>query len=309
MDFIQKKRQENRPIVQLLMIVAYAFAGVTVCSIIAFIVVFAMHGMELFNNPEILTGGVAKYRPVLQIFLFAQSVGLFLVPAFMLSLTEGQRINGFYGFKRPNVSLLVIVLLIMMVSMPVMEWTAAFNQKMVLPDFLKPIENWMRKSEDDLMKTTIFLLKMNNVGDFLINIFLIALVPAVAEELMFRGAIQRSFGRIFNNPHVAIWFSAFIFSAIHMQFYGFLPRFLLGAGFGYLYFWGGSLWYAILGHFLNNAYAVCGAWYMQKNNIPLSKGEELHFAWYGYLISFILTILAFLFFKQQNERLNEQRLD
>ncbi|MOA49826.1 CAAX amino terminal protease self- immunity [compost metagenome] len=87
-----------------------------------------------------------------------------------------------------------------------------------------------------------------------------------------------------------------------MQFYGFLPRLCLGAAFGYLYFWSGSLWYAIFAHFINNAYAVCAAWYMQKNNIPLSEADKtLNIAWYGYIVSAILTFLLFRYFKTKTE--------
>jgi membrane protease YdiL (CAAX protease family) len=96
-----------------------------------------------------------------------------------------------------------------------------------------------------------------------------------------------------------------VFSAIHVQFYGFLPRMLLGAGFGYIYLWSGSLWYSMLGHFINNAYAVCAAFYMQKQNMDISKMDSVpQFAWYGYLISFALTILVFQIFKKQTTNLS-----
>ncbi|MHA4893782.1 lysostaphin resistance A-like protein [Pedobacter sp. PWIIR3] len=302
MNSIQKSRQENSPYLQALMLLAYALVGLAVCAFLAFGGVFAMYGMEIFRNPQILTGGDLKYRPVLQIFLFAQSVGLFLVPPFLLSLTEGQKSSQFYELKKPGFKPVGLVVLIMMFSMPFMEWTSLINQKMSLPDFLSGVERWMKESEESLKQTTLLLLKMDNTKDFLINIFLVALVAAVSEEFMFRGAVQRILIRIFNNTHVAIWASAFIFSAIHLQFYGFLPRFLLGAGFGYLYVWSGSLWCSILAHFLNNAFAVCQAYYMQQHNMPLDDADNTaHFPWYGYLISFIITIALFQIFKKQSK--------
>ena len=301
MNFIQSEREENSPYLQLLMLIFYAILGLIVCLILAFIVLFAMYGTELINNPAILVVPDLKFRPALQILLFAQSFGLFVVPPILLAITEGKNVKVFYGLKRPGLKLTVIVFVIMIFSAPLMEWAAVVNQKMELPHFLKGLEEWMRKSEDSLMETTMLLLKMSTVWELLLNIFLIALVAAVSEELMFRGALQRIFGRIFNNRHAAIWFSAFIFSAIHMQFYGFLPRFLLGAGFGYLYFWSGSLWYSILAHFLNNAFAVCQAYYMQKHNLPLDTESTSYFAWYGYVISFTLTIIAFQLFNKQSK--------
>lgn len=310
MNFIEKQRDENSPYTQLLMLIGYIIAGLFAFSIIALIIIVAIYGLGSLTDPAILSGAEEKYRPALQILLAATSVGMFLAPPLFLALTERRKIKVFYGFKKPEPNLLLIVLLIMIVSMPVMEWTAMINQKMVLPDYLKWIETWMREKEDQAMQTTLLLLKMKHISELVVNLLLIALLPGIAEELMFRGAVQRSFLRIFKNPHVAIWTSAFLFSAIHLQFYGFLPRFLLGAGFGYIYYWSGNLWYSMLAHFLNNAYAVCVAWYMQKNNIPLSEADNTsHFAWYGYLISFILTIFVFQFFKNKTSKTYEQQLD
>nr|WP_068890156.1 CPBP family intramembrane glutamic endopeptidase [Pedobacter panaciterrae] len=310
MNFIEKPRDENSPYTQLLMLIGYIIVGLFAFSIIALGIIVSMYGFGSITNPVILSGAEEKYRPALQILLAATSAGMFLAPPLLLALTERKKINVFYGFKKPEPSLLLIVLLIMIVSMPFMEWTAMINQKMVLPDYLKWVENWMKQKEDEAMQTTLLLLKMKHIGELVVNLLLIALLPGIAEEMMFRGAIQRSFLRIFNNPHVAIWAAAFLFSAIHLQFYGFLPRLLLGAGFGYIYYWSGSLWYAMLAHFLNNAYAVCAAWYMQKNNIPLSEADNTsHFPWYGYVISFILTILVFQIFKNKTSKTYEQQLD
>jgi len=310
MNFIEKQRDENSPYVQLLMLIGYIIAGLFAFSIVALIIIVAMYGFGALTNPTILSGAEEKYRPALQILLAATSAGMFLAPPLFLALTERRKIKVFYGFKKPELNLLLIVLLIMIVSMPFMEWTALINQKMALPDSLKWIESWMRQKEDEAMQTTLLLLKMKHISELVVNLLLIALLPGIAEELMFRGAVQRSFLRIFNNPHVAIWAAAFLFSAIHLQFYGFLPRMLLGAGFGYIYYWSGNLWYAMLAHFLNNAYAVCAAWYMQKNNIPLSEADKTsNFAWYGYVISFILTILVFQLFKNRTSKAYEQQLD
>ena len=174
---------------------------------------------------------------------------------------------------------------------------------MVLPDFLHKIEQWMKEKEAIAMKMTIQLITVRSNFDFIVNLFMIAVIPAIGEELMFRGGVQRSLNRAFENPHLAIWLSAIIFSAIHMQFYGFVPRMLLGAGFGYLYYYSGSIWYAMLAHFINNAYAVCAAFYMQKHHMPLDKADEpIGFPWYGYLISAIITIALFKIFKDSATR-------
>ncbi len=302
-------KAENSPYLQLLMLLAYAILGVIVFTILALVVIYALFGMDALSSMMTMSSGGVANRGALQVILIASSLGFFLVPPILLAITEQKSPTIFYGLKQPDIKLLGIVFLIMVVSMPIMEWTAALNQKMTLPEALKPLEQWMKEKEDEAMQTTLLLLQMKSIKDLLLNLFMIALLPAVVEELMFRGGVQRTFNRIFNNPHLAIWTAAFIFSAIHLQFYGFVPRLLLGAGFGYIYYFSGNLWYAVLGHFINNAYAVCAAWYMQKNNIPLSSTDStINIAWYGYVISFILTIAVFIYFRKQTITDHEQHL-
>lgn len=295
-------KDENGPFIQLLMLVFYAIVGLVVVSIVALSLIYFDYGGSILSDLSWMGGNNPYYLPAQRMLLIAQQIGLFIVPVILLAKTEGQKLDAFYGFTRPKIELVFIVFFIMVCAMPILELVTQLNQKMILPDAFKGIEKWMKDAEDRGRLTTEALLKMDNVGIFMLNIGMIALLPAIAEELMFRAALQRVLGRMYNNPHVAIWFAAFIFSAIHMQFYGFLPRMLLGACFGYLYFWSGSLWYAILGHFINNGYAVCAAWYMQKNNIPLSEADKtLHIAWYGYAISAILTFLLFQYFKNKTK--------
>ncbi|WP_285010146.1 CPBP family intramembrane glutamic endopeptidase [Pedobacter faecalis] len=301
MNFIQKDKAENTPYIQIVLLLAYALIGFVVSSVIAIAVLVGMYGMEMLTNPLLLTSGENEYLPGLRLLLIANSVGLFLFPPLLLSFTEKRSPYALYHFEPLQLRLFAMVFGIVLVSMPFMEWVAIANQKMVLPSFLQDLERWIRMKEDENMRTTLILLKMASVKDLLINLFMIALLPALAEELMFRGAVQRIFGRFFSNIHVAIWLSAILFSAIHVQFYGFVPRMLLGAAFGYLYFWSGSLWYAIVAHGLNNAYAVLAAWYMQQKNIPLSEDSVStpQFTWYAYVVSFVLTIAAFRYFKKQ----------
>lgn len=300
MKFPYQEKHENSAYLQLLMLCGYALAGILISSLIGFIVLYFLYGEGVLLDINALAGGDGKYLNGLKVFQILSSIGLFLAPPLFLALTERKKITDFYGFEKPTLTLLGLVFLIMVVTMPFMEWTALWNQQMHFPDFLKSVEYWMKAKEAEAMRLTYIFLKINGLGDFFINLFTIALVPAVAEELMFRGGVQRAFKRMFDNPHVSIWLAAFIFSAIHMQFYGFLPRLLLGALFGYLYLWTGSLWYAILAHFINNAYAVCVAWYLQANNMPLNQTEAtLDTPWYGYVFSLLAGIYLIIYFKNK----------
>jgi membrane protease YdiL (CAAX protease family) len=308
MIFVKPNKEEINPFLQLLLLLFYALLGGFVFGLLAIVIILIINGLGMVSNLELLFTGNPKFITEFKIIQILSSIGTFILPPIALALTEGKKVTQFYSFKKPQTLLIFLVLMIMIVSMPFMEWTVLINQKMVLPDYLKAVEQWMKEKEDAAMKITIQLITVRSNFDFIINLIMIAVLPAIGEELMFRGGVQRSLTKAFNSPHLAIWLTAIIFSAIHVQFYGFIPRMLLGAGFGYLYFYSGSLWYAMLAHFINNAYAVCAAFYMQKHNMPLNKADEpIGFPWYGYLISAIITIALFKFFKDSAER--ERKLD
>ena len=290
-------KPENTPFVQLLFLLLFAIVGLVVFAVLAFAVVFFTSGME---GLQAAASSSPKAIGSIKLLLVAQQIGLFLVPAVFLALIERKKLSSFYGLAAPKVNWLLLVAVLSVCWMPIIGLSMEWNQKMILPEFLKGIENWMRTMEDANAKTTEAILKMNTIGDMMVNLFVIAVTPAICEEFIFRGAIQRTIFRIKSNPHVAIWISAAIFSAIHFQFYGFLPRLLLGAAFGYVYFWTGSIWYAVFAHFLNNAYAVCAAYYLQMNNQSYTNAEDISMPWYGYLISAILTLALFRLLRKQS---------
>jgi membrane protease YdiL (CAAX protease family) len=309
MNFTPGIREERSPYSQLLILACYALAGTIIGSVLSIVVLVVLYGTDILSNSGVLFGGDPSYLTGLRISQSLTSLFLFMMPPLMLALTEETRINKFYGFKKTKGYILFLVFLLMLCSLPVMEWITLVNQKMVLPEFLRSVEDWMREKEQAAMNMTILLLRIRHFGEFLINIFIIALLPAIAEEFLFRGGIQRSFSRMFNNPHIAIWLSAIIFSAIHVQFFGFFPRLFLGAAFGYIYLWTGSLWYAMFAHFLNNAYAVCQAWYLQAHHIPLDQADNsAYFPWYAYVISLILSIFLFKYIKDKTTESNGKQL-
>ena len=229
MDFLQKHRSESSAYLQLLILTGYALAGLIICSILSIIVVL----ITSHHNALAALGNLTLDDPsslnALKIIQIGSSIGLFLLPPIFLAITERRKLSQFYNWKTPTLSMIGIIFLLMMFSAPLTELSGIINQKMTLPEALKPLENWMRDKEEEAAKMTVALLRVRSTGDFILNMFMIALLPAIAEELMFRGGIQRAFSRMFKSPHVAIWITAFIFSAIHVQFFGFIPRLLLGA--------------------------------------------------------------------------------
>ena len=143
-------------------------------------------------------------------------------------------------------------------ALPTISVLAEWNKGMELPSFLASLEEMMRQMEESAKALTERFLNTSSVGMMFVNLFVMAFLPALCEEMMFRGWLQRVLGKSVNY-HIAIWVSAFVFSAIHFQFYGFIPRMLIGAALGYLYCYTGSLWAPIVAHFTNNAAAVITA--------------------------------------------------
>jgi membrane protease YdiL (CAAX protease family) len=152
----------------------------------------------------------------------------------------------------------LIAFLFAVAALPMISLLAEWNNGMELPSYLASLEEMMRQMEESAKVLTERFLNTSSVGMMLVNLLVMALLPAVCEEMMFRGWLQRVLGKSVNY-HTAIWVSAFVFSAIHFQFYGFIPRMLIGAALGYLYYYTGSLWAPILAHFTNNAAAVVTA--------------------------------------------------
>ena len=154
-------------------------------------------------------------------------------------------------------------------ALPLISMLAEWNKGMELPSFLASVEEIMRQMEESALAMTEKFLNTSSFGMMIVNLLVMALLPAVCEEMMFRGWLQRVLGNRLNY-HVAIWVSAFIFSAIHFQFYGFVPRMIIGAALGYLYCYTGSLWASIIAHFTNNAAAVISAFLVYNGYISIN---------------------------------------
>jgi membrane protease YdiL (CAAX protease family) len=187
----------------------------------------------------------------------------------------------------------------MIVAIPFINLLTDLNRQIALPEALAPVENWMKATEAQLEALTLSILNVHTIKELIINLMLVAVLAGLGEELFFRGIIQKVLSEK-QNMFVAIWLAAFIFSTIHLQFYGFFPRLLLGAFFGYLLVWSNNLWLPILAHTLNNALGVV-FYYLSFNGVKVPNMDTIGTGDTIYLgvISAILT--AFCIVKLQRE--------
>jgi len=168
--------------------------------------------------------------------------------------------------KSPWWFYILIGVSLMFVSLPVTNQLTEWNEGLKLGGALQKLNELITSMEENAAALTEKMLQVTTIGGLLFNLFVIALIPAVGEELTFRGLLQQSLTRGIKNPHVAIILSAAIFSFIHFQFMGFLPRMFLGILLGYMFYASGSLWTSITMHFVNNGTAVV-LYYLDYNNI------------------------------------------
>lgn len=192
----------------------------------------------------------------------------------------------------PTLKQIVWVTVAMLVMTPALNLIVSWNEAMHLPEFMSGIEEWMRANEDSAMEATKKILSINTFASLIATVFLVGVLTGVGEELTFRGVIQKLVSEKWNNPHLAIWVTAIIFSAIHLQFFGFFPRMLLGAFFGYLLVWSRSIWLPIYAHFLNNSMAVVAA-YMLNINITTDEYEKVGTVDNGTIWMTLVSLLLF----------------
>ncbi len=265
------------PGILLITLAAYVVGGLFVFSLLAQGIIMLIYGfdlagfIELMNNPETFKNS----KLALMLMQAISSIGAFiLVPWLFIKFNLGSNFSEYFRLPdeslRPTLMAVVILFCFMVANSIVIEW----NQNLVMPEFLSSFENWAQAKENQLRVLTEYLTTFSGIHEYLIGLFVIALVPAVGEELLFRGLIQRLFGKLTSNPHVAIWISAIIFGIFHFQFYGVVPRIFLGALFGYLFYWSGYLSLAMVGHFINNALTLTLVYFSQIKFLDYNIAAE-----------------------------------
>jgi membrane protease YdiL (CAAX protease family) len=238
-----------------------------------------------FENPVTLK--------LLKYFQVIQSFGLFIFPSLLAGYFFERSSKRYLCLDKPSKWLIyLLTLVLMLASLPLINWMVSVNDMMKLPEFLRGMEEWMKATEKEAAKLTEAFMQMPTVGSFLFNMLMIAVLPAIGEEFMFRGLIQRLLKEWLGNIHVAILIAALLFSAMHMQFYGFLPRLMLGIVFGYLFYWTGSLWIPIFAHFIQNGLVVTVTYLGQQGIIG---GDYENFGSTGNILVILVSLIISAF--------------
>lgn len=235
-------------------------------------------------------------RNLLRLATLANHIFTFAIPAIFVSFLVF-KYAWFRSLKldeRPMLKTTVWGVLFILTAFPLAQAAFWLNKQLPLPEALRAVED----TTESLLRG---FLVMNSPVEFLFNLLVIAIIPAIGEELVFRGVVQQTLERWLRNPLAAVWVGAGIFSFFHFQFEGFLPRLILGAVLGYLFLWSRNLWVPIAGHFFNNGLQVLIA-YLLPEQVEKMETQEMDPAQWGVAgVALLLTIWIARHFKKMGE--------
>ena len=241
--------------------------------------------------------------------LSVQDVLAFIVPAIVaMAIFYRRPLHAMCIDRAPSWQALVLVVVFYVVSLPAMNWLVEANQAMSLPSWMSGIEQMMRSLEDSAADATEQLLDINSVGKLLACLFVVGFMAGLSEEMLFRGAMQLTMHDSRLGIHAAVWITAIVFSAFHLQFFGFFPRMVLGLWLGYLLVWSRSLWVPIIAHTLNNSSVVIFSYLANKGAVSEGFGDHLGlpaqgaFPWVA-LASLIVSLAVAVWAHRHQEKL------
>lgn len=212
---------------------------------------------------------ISRPEAFMRISAVIQDLLLFIVPAIGMAVVVTKlpaRLLCVDFLGSPYYLLAAVVTLL--VSIPAMNCVVAWNESWHLPESMSALEELCRQMEETSRQAVDLLMSGSSIGALIVSILIVGVLAGFSEELFFRGALQRVISMCRINHHVAIWLTAFIFSAFHFQLFGFVPRMLLGAYFGYLLYWSRSLWVPMVCHIVNNTLVVLSTYYGQHAGRP-----------------------------------------
>ena len=254
----------------------------------------------MFSDFDSASRNLSNYSYVnyLKAIQLLSGLGLFIIPILLYSYVTSYNLNFRNQINRQN---LLLVLAIMFLIPPFISLLLEWNMKIPVPDFLIFLNN----DSEPIVRA---FLRMNSFFDLAYNLFIIAIIPAIGEELFFRGYLQKQLSNLFN-IHLSILLTAFLFSAVHLHFHGLLPRFVLGILLGYLLYWSKNLWIPIIAHFVNNALAVILSYKAIKiESGPYALFSEEKVSHMSATFSFIAVALLLSLFYKNTKKKTEKSL-
>ncbi|QIX61445.1 CPBP family intramembrane metalloprotease [Hymenobacter sp. BT18] len=284
------------PLLALLLLVGLMLAAVCLgyfFMLLAGVAFFGVRSMQefeaLLRNPQLSPHGWSMMMLSQVLLLFVGFAGA----ALALASIQGRSWASYFAPRRPVPAWwLLLAAAIIVLSLPAMSGLIAWNANAQFPAFMHEFEVWARDKETQAQDLTQYLTQFTSTGRLLVGLLVIAVVPAISEELVFRGVVQKQITRLFGSYHAGVWLAAFLFSAIHMQFFGFVPRLVLGVVLGYLFAWSGNILVPMAAHFAQNAVQILLLYAQQRGTLSatLDPDSTQALPWPWMLLSAVLTL-------------------
>ncbi|GAB2946022.1 hypothetical protein GCM10027048_08900 [Hymenobacter coalescens] len=287
----------------LMLLVLLVVGGMCVGFFVAMLLIGALYGTDVLMRSTAIIAAPQAHPEGWGVLMLMQGVPLLLGfggGALLLPIVRGLKPLPYFQPRRPVPAFwLLAAVVLIVVSVPAMSVLIAWNAGLHLPPALYQWEKAARLYEDQAQVLTTFLTKFTSFNRFLIALLVVAVVPAIAEELTFRGVVMRQFTRWTKSVHWGVWLSAAVFSAIHVQFFGFVPRLLLGVVLGYLFAWSGNVLVSMAAHFAQNALQLLLLYLQQRGTIAFDADSNEALPWYWALLSAVLTLSLLYWLYQQ----------
>jgi len=289
----------RNPLFSFFIVICFAFVGLLIGNFAGLIGVLPFFDYNLSAVEGFLSNPISDESgrtPLLIVQGITSFFAFIIAPLLYIRYFERKRTEKYLFVADPILPAIILTVIIgqtfMFLNTPVIEW----NMGLQFPEFLSEFEAYAQQQEEFLKEVTEFVTVFDTPGQFILGMVVIAIIPGIGEELLFRGLIQEKLSLLMKNPHIAIWVTGFLFGLFHFQFYGLFPRMLLGVLFGYLYWWSGSLLLAMIAHFFNNGFTILMVYLYQGEMINFDIEGTSEIPTQTVLISGILFTTVFYYF-------------
>ncbi len=303
--------KDNNFYKNILILLAFMILGAIIGSLLSLMLVKPIFHVDIFENLNILSLDKSneQYAPIIKFIQFVQVIFVFIIPAQLFAYFKSNgNTNEYLSITKPKTLFVLFALLLIFLSSPFISYLSVINESVVFPESLASIENYFRSKEIQAAAATEIMLTANTITDLFVNILIIGFLAAFSEEILFRGLLQKLLINKIKNVHVAIWLTAFIFSAFHLQFFGFIPRLFLGVFLGYAFYFSKSIWIPILMHFMNNTVAVVIDYLYKHQLTSINPNENNYFGYIGLCISIISTIIVIWYWNKTTLNIDGKKL-
>ncbi|MBO4722156.1 MAG: CPBP family intramembrane metalloprotease [Muribaculaceae bacterium] len=280
--------------------ILFLFCGMIVAMFVVAVAIVLIFGADTKNVNYVIAMSIA------------QNVVIFILPVVLLAMLNKRAelkpfSHTFWMTKGPSLKSVLLVVLVWIAIIPAMNYVVEWNQNIEFPSLMQDVENQLRNMESEASATTSKLLDSQSLGMMIFMVFVVGILTGLGEEFFFRAGLLGTMlhGKV--NKHISVWAVAIVFSAIHLQFFGFVPRLLLGAWLGYLLVWTGEVWTPIIAHALNNGSIVVATYLANQNyisdNYLETTGTSNHWLALG---SAVVTVLLLVVFMRKSPKTNKE---